>query len=68
VYVYEVIKSNIREWILGKHQGTVSRKHYGYYLDEFIFWFRVNRKDLNFTWETVLPVVGECGMHQIDYL
>ncbi|MCW4014577.1 MAG: IS1595 family transposase, partial [Candidatus Bathyarchaeota archaeon] len=29
-------------WILGTHQGSVSRKHYEYYLDEFTF--RFNRR------------------------
>jgi transposase-like protein/predicted RNA-binding Zn-ribbon protein involved in translation (DUF1610 family) len=37
-----LIISLLKRWILGTHQGSVSRKHYGYYLDEFTF--RFNRR------------------------
>jgi len=32
----------LKRWLLGIHQGRVSRKHLGYYLDEFTF--RFNRR------------------------
>lgn len=37
-----LIISLLKRWILGTHQGSVSKKHYGYYLDEFTF--RFNRR------------------------
>jgi transposase-like protein len=37
-----LVISLLKRWILGTHQGSVSRKHYGYYLDEFTF--RFNRR------------------------
>lgn len=36
------IAALLKRWILGIHQGNVSRKHIGYYLDEFSF--RFNRR------------------------
>lgn len=37
-----LVISLLKRWILGTHQGSVSRKHYEYYLDEFTF--RFNRR------------------------
>jgi transposase-like protein len=37
-----LVVSLLKRWILGTHQGSVSRKHYEYYLDEFTF--RFNRR------------------------
>jgi hypothetical protein len=39
--VHQVI-SLLKRWLLGTHQGTVSRAHLDYYLDEFTF--RFNRR------------------------
>jgi transposase-like protein len=39
--VHRVI-SLLKRWLLGTHQGAVSRKHLDYYLDEFTF--RFNRR------------------------
>lgn len=36
------IAALLKRWILGIHQGNISRKHIGYYLDEFSF--RFNRR------------------------
>jgi transposase-like protein len=36
------IASLLKRWLLGTHQGAVSKKHLGYYLDEFVF--RFNRR------------------------
>jgi transposase-like protein len=36
------IAALLKRWLLGIHQGRVSRKHLGYYLDEFTF--RFNRR------------------------
>jgi transposase-like protein len=40
--VHRVI-SLLKRWLLGTHQGAVSRKHLDYYLDEFTF--RFNRRN-----------------------
>lgn len=37
------VASLLKRWILGTHQGAVSRKHLDYYLDEFAF--RFNRRN-----------------------
>lgn len=37
-----IVVSLLKRWILGTHQGSVSKKHIGYYLDEFTF--RFNRR------------------------
>lgn len=37
-----IVASLLKRWILGTHQGSVSKKHLGYYLDEFTF--RFNRR------------------------
>ena len=34
-----IVVSLLKRWILGTHQGSVSKKHIGYYLDEFTFRF-----------------------------
>ena len=39
--VHRVI-SLLKRWLMGTHQGAVSHKHLGYYLDEFAF--RFNRR------------------------
>lgn len=36
------IASLLKRWLLGTHQGAVSKKHLGYYLDEYTF--RFNRR------------------------
>ena len=36
------ITSLLKRWILGTHQGAISREHLEYYLDEFTF--RFNRR------------------------
>ena len=36
--VHRVV-SLLKRWLLGTHQGAVSRAHLDYYLDEFTFWF-----------------------------
>jgi transposase-like protein len=36
------VASLLKRWILGTHQGAVSREHLGFYLDEFTF--RFNRR------------------------
>ena len=36
------VASLIKRWLLGTHQGAVSREHLDYYLDEFTF--RFNRR------------------------
>jgi transposase-like protein len=37
------VASLLKRWLLGTHQGAVSKKHLPYYLDEFTF--RFNRRD-----------------------
>lgn len=37
-----LVASLLKRWLLGTHQGRVSRDHLGYYLDEFTF--RFNRR------------------------
>ena len=37
------VASLLKRWILGTHQGAISRKHLDYYLDEFTF--RFNRRN-----------------------
>jgi transposase-like protein len=37
-----LVISHLKRWLLGTHQGAVSRKHLDYYLDEFTF--RFNRR------------------------
>lgn len=37
------VVSQLKRWLLGTHQGAVSRAHLDYYLDEFTF--RFNRRD-----------------------
>jgi hypothetical protein len=37
-----LVISLFRRWILGTHQGAISREHLEYYLDEYIF--RFNRR------------------------
>ena len=37
-----IVVSLLKRWILGTHQGSVSKKHIDYYLDEFTF--RFNRR------------------------
>ena len=44
-HVHTVV-SLLKRWILGTHQGSVSKKHLGYYLDEFTF--RFNRRTSNY--------------------
>lgn len=34
-----LVASLLKRWLLGTHQGRVSREHLGYYLDEFTFRF-----------------------------
>ena len=34
-----LVSSLLKRWLLGTHQGAVSRKHLAYYLDEFTFPF-----------------------------
>jgi hypothetical protein len=36
------VTSLLKRWLLGTHQGAVSRAHLDYYLDEFTF--RFNRR------------------------
>lgn len=36
------VTSLLKRWVLGTHQGAVSKKHLDYYLDEYIF--RFNRR------------------------
>ena len=42
--VHRVI-SLLKRWLLGTHQGAVSRKHLDYYLDEFTFRFNRRRSE-----------------------
>jgi hypothetical protein len=44
-HVHLVI-SLLKRWLMGTHQGAVSHKHLGYYLDEFTFRFN-RRKSMN---------------------
>ena len=44
-HVHLVI-SLLKRWLMGTHQGAVSHKHLGYYLDEFDFRFN-RRKSMN---------------------
>jgi len=37
-----LVASLLKRWLLGTHQGAVSREHLGYYLDEYTF--RFNRR------------------------
>jgi hypothetical protein len=37
-----LVASLLKRWLLGTHQGAVSREHLDYYLDEFTF--RFNRR------------------------
>ena len=39
------IASLLKRWLLGTHQGAVSREHLDYYLDEYTF--RFNRRKSN---------------------
>lgn len=34
-----MVASLLKRWLLGTHQGAVSREHLDYYLDEFTFGF-----------------------------
>jgi transposase-like protein len=38
-----LVASLLKRWLLGTHQGAVSREHLDYYLDEFTF--RFNRRN-----------------------
>ena len=38
----QLVVSLLKRWLLGTHQGAVSRAHLAYYLDEFTF--RFNRR------------------------
>ena len=38
-----LVASLLKRWLLGTHQGAVSREHLEYYLDEFTF--RFNRRN-----------------------
>jgi transposase-like protein len=38
-----LVASLLKRWLLGTHQGGISREHLGYYLDEFTF--RFNRRN-----------------------
>src|SRR5437870_6479352 len=38
-----LVVSLLKRWLLGTHQGAVSREHLDYYLDEFTF--RFNRRN-----------------------
>ncbi len=38
-----IVASLLKRWLLGTHQGAVSREHLDYYLDEFTF--RFNRRN-----------------------
>ena len=37
-----LVISHLKRWMMGTHQGAISHKHLGYYLDEFTF--RFNRR------------------------
>jgi transposase-like protein len=39
------VASLLKRWLIGTHQGAVSRKHLDYYLDEFAFRFNRCRSD-----------------------
>src|SRR5258708_10234126 len=41
-----LVISLLKRWLIGTHQGAVSHKHLGYYLDEFTFRFN-RRKSIN---------------------
>jgi len=57
--VHRVI-SILKRWLLGTHQGAVSRAHLDYYLDEFTFGF--NRRTGPPSREAVLPT-GAADRH-----
>ena len=40
--------SLLKRWLLGTHQGSVRPEHLDYYLDEFTFRFRFNRRSSTF--------------------
>src|SRR5437016_13349697 len=46
----------LKRWLMGTHQGAVSHKHLGYYLDEFTFRFNrrksKSRANYSFTWRS----------------
>jgi transposase-like protein len=37
--------TELKRWILGTHQGSISNAHLEYYLDEFTFRFNLSRDD-----------------------
>ena len=41
-----LVISLLKRWLMGTHQGAVSHKHLGYFLDEFTFRFN-RRKSMN---------------------
>jgi len=52
--VHRVI-SLLKRWLLGTHQGAVSRKHLDYYLDEFTFRFNRRRSKTEVSSSSDLP-------------
>ncbi len=38
------VASLVQRWILGTHQGAIGHEQLDYYLDEFIYTFRFNRR------------------------
>jgi transposase-like protein len=58
--VHRVV-SLLKRWLLGTHQGAVTRGHLDYYLDEFTFRFNWRRSPPR---QTVLPARGPGGRHR----
>jgi len=55
-----LVASLLKRWLLGTHQGAVSRDHLAYYLDEFTF--RFNRRRSRSRGQVVLsPASTGCG-------
>src|SRR4029434_4065393 len=54
-----LVASLLKRWLLGTHQGAVSREHLNYYLDEFTF--RFNRRNSKSRGKLFLPARATGG-------
>ena len=56
------VASLLKRWLLGTHQGAISREHLDYYLDEFTFRFnRPNSRSRGKLFLRLAEQAGGCG-------
>jgi len=51
------VASLLKRWLLGTHQGVLSRKQLDFYLDEFTF--RFNRRTSRYRWKLFYRLVAQ---------